>query len=104
MFNAASDWVGSCAITIKRRLDRTPQSRGSGSARKPRTALCCPLSQLSRCGKLDRPMNYRFFLPLQFFGHTRCSACGPMSAVWGGHPDIDLRLSLARGLRDTPET
>ena len=24
--NAASDWVGSCAITIKRRRDRTPNS------------------------------------------------------------------------------
>ena len=67
MFNAASDWVGCCAITITRRLDPTPkvQSRGSDSARKP-GRHDARLSQLSRCGKLDRPMNYGFFLRSNF--------------------------------------
>ncbi len=70
LFNAASDWVGSCAITIKRRRDRTPKVQSEtlipraaiGRSRKPqKTALCYPLSQLWRSSKLDRPVNYRFF-------------------------------------------
>src|SRR5262245_6872653 len=78
LFNAGSDWVGSCAITIKRRRDRTPKGsipelrfcamrlgnrgkRGSRfAARRPNSAL---RQARSPCGVLALP-------PFQYFGHT----------------------------------
>src|SRR5262245_39058505 len=75
LFNAGNDWVGSCAITIKRRRDRTPKvqsgtvraaigrSRKSAKSRKP---ACFPSSQLGSSGKRDRPVKYRFFRRANF--------------------------------------
>ena len=58
LFNAASDWVGSCAITIKRQRDRSPRfipgtpilRAAIGRSRKSRKPLCYPLPQLLRSG------------------------------------------------------
>ena len=69
LFNAGSDWVGSCAITIKRRRDRTPNgsSRNSDSARCDweievvAEAALLPVAPTLRSGKLDRPVKYRRF-------------------------------------------
>jgi len=63
-FNVASDWVGSCAIITKRQRDRTPKVQSQTlilrvAIGRSRKALCYPLPQLWRSGKLDRPM--RFF-------------------------------------------
>jgi hypothetical protein len=73
--NAASDWVGSCAITIKARPDRMPKVSSrtlipplrSGDRRK-RLPRRCPKS-----GAWVSFLNYRFFRPLQFFDHTGSS-------------------------------
>src|SRR5262245_47353900 len=69
LFNAGSDWVGSCAITIKWRRDRTPKGSipelrfcamrlGNRGSRGSRFATRRPNSA---SGKLDRPVKYRFF-------------------------------------------
>src|SRR5215831_10881725 len=69
LFNAGSDWVGSCAITIKRRRDPTPKGSipklrycamrlGNRGSRGSRFATRRPNSA---SGKLDRPVKYRFF-------------------------------------------
>src|ERR1700686_2319954 len=89
--NAASDWVGSCAITIKRRPDRTPKV----SSR----ALIPPLRSGDRGKRLPRRcpksgawvsfLNYRFFRPLQFFDHTPVSARAPHPPGGGGGYDPD---------------
>src|SRR5262245_41455118 len=77
LFNAGSDWVGSCAITIKRRRDPTPkvQSWNSGSARRDweieqvEDAALLPVTPTLRSGKLNRPVKYRF-PTFEYFGHT----------------------------------
>src|SRR5213078_4504097 len=77
--NAASDWVGSCATTIKRQRDRTPkvQSRTltpplrSGDPRKP---LCYSFSQLRPFGKLATSYQLQVLPPFQFFDHTAPSS------------------------------
>src|SRR5262245_3459325 len=80
LFNAGSDWVGSCAITIKRRRDPTPkvQSWNCGSARcdweieQVEDAALLPVTPTLRSGKLDRPVKYSF-PPFEYFDHTGSS-------------------------------
>src|SRR5262249_19683076 len=80
LFNAGSDWVGSCAITIKRRRDCIPkvQSQNSDSARcdweieEVAEAALLPVAPTLRSGKLDRPVKYRRF--------RRCD----ILAIWAG--------------------
>src|SRR5262249_51391376 len=75
LFNAGSDWVGSCAITIKRRRDRTPKGsipelrscamrlgdRGSRFAtRRPNSAL----------RQARPPCEVQVLPPFQYFDHT----------------------------------
>src|SRR5262249_17771225 len=78
LFNAGSDWVGSCAITIKRRRDRTP----IGSI--PELRFCAtrleikevaepallPVALTLRSGKLDCPCEAQVLPPLRYFDHT----------------------------------
>src|SRR5215510_3173647 len=77
-FNVGSDWVGFCAITIKRRRNRTPpkvQSWNSGSARcaweigEVAEAALPRVAPTLRSGDLHRPVKYRF-PPFEYFGHT----------------------------------
>src|SRR5262252_9739498 len=76
LFNAGSDWVGSCAITIKRRVIAHPkvQSRYSDPARcdweieEVAEAALLPVASTLRSGKLDRPV--KALPPFQYFGHT----------------------------------
>jgi aminotransferase class V len=81
LFNAASDWVGSCAITIKRRRDRTPKVQSwntdfailraaIGRSRKSRKPLCYPSPQ--RCALASSiTCEVQVLPPFEFFGHTR---------------------------------
>src|SRR6202521_325777 len=72
--NAASDWVGSCAITIKRRRDRTPNSvrfnpnsprqSGDRGSRGTPCAIRCPNSGAPV--SLRRSMDCRFFCRSNF--------------------------------------
>ena len=83
LFNAGSDWVGSCAITIRRRRDRTPKVR----SRNPDSANPRPAILTSRkSSKSRKPLCYRrpnsalrlarspcqvqVLPPFQFFDHT----------------------------------
>src|SRR5262245_34393096 len=74
LFNAGSDWVGSCAITIKRRRDRTPNCSIPElrfcalqlGRREVAEAALLPLAPTLRSGKLDRSVKYRFFRRYNF--------------------------------------
>src|SRR5262245_34183370 len=76
--NAASDWVGYCIITIKRRRDRTPkvQSPNSdypaaaiGDRGSPHNSLC--YSVIPTRGFVDLATSYQLqVLPFQYFDHT----------------------------------
>src|ERR1700691_1771554 len=76
--NAARDWVGSCAITIKRRRDRTPSPVQSRTRTPPRRSgdrggrgtplLSVVASQAP--GKLATLQGLKVLLPFQFFDHT----------------------------------
>src|SRR5215813_6071480 len=74
LFNAGSDWVGSCAITIKRRRDCIPkvQSQNSDSARcdweieeVAEAALLPVAPTLTRS-----PCEVQVLPPFEFFGQT----------------------------------
>src|SRR5438552_15260568 len=77
LFNVAIDWVGSCAITIKRRRDRTPkvQSRtlivalrsGDRGASGSRFATVIPTLALQQA---RLPYELRVLPPFQFFDQT----------------------------------
>ena len=78
LFNAASDWVGSCATITKRRRDRTPKARprpltlraATGRSRQSRKTPCYTLSQICRFGKLLTHYELQVLPPFQFFDHT----------------------------------
>src|SRR5438128_10707915 len=78
--NAASDWVGSCAIIIEKQRDRTSKVQSeilnSDSVAAIGDRGSCGRRFATRCLNsgasvtLRHPMNYRFFRPFQFFDHT----------------------------------
>src|SRR5262249_18341301 len=95
--NAASDWVGSCAITIKRQRDRTPKvpsrtltprcDRAIEEAAADALLAVVPTPALR---KLATSCQLQVLPPFQFFDHTGRSvpdkspwrhACGPFVAV-----------------------
>src|SRR5262245_9846113 len=69
LFNAGSDWVGSCAIAINRRRDRQANSsspdllfsRCDCEIEEVAEAALLPAAPTLRSGKLDRPVKYRRF-------------------------------------------
>ena len=79
LFNAASDWVGSCATITKRRRDRTPKVQPRpltlrAATRRSRQSRKTPgytLSQICPFGKLLTHYELQVLPPFQFFDHTR---------------------------------
>jgi hypothetical protein len=94
--NAVSDWVGSCVITIKRRLDRAQGSilnsgtppRRSGD-REAAEDLCDPLSQLTRPVSLPTRYDLQVRPPFQFFDHA-------------GSARLNLLLTISEHHRTSP--
>ena len=82
LFNAGSDWVGSCAITIKRRRDCTPkvQSPFCDSARcdwEIEEAALLPVVPTLALRQARSPREVQVLPSFQFFGHTPCG-CLPL--------------------------
>src|SRR5215475_13987949 len=79
LLNAGSDWVGSCAITIKRRRDRTPKVQSGtvraaiGRSRKSakfEEASLLPIVPTRVLRQARSPCEVQVLPPCQFFGHT----------------------------------
>src|SRR5215475_2694843 len=79
LFNAGSDWVGSCAITIKRRRDRTPKVQIRDRARcdweieevgEVEEASLLPVVPTRVLRQARSPCEVQVLPPCRFFGHT----------------------------------